>query len=1068
MLVGRSSESAQIDRLLTEVRGGAGRALAVLGEPGIGKTALLQYAERQAAAMKRLSIVGVAAEAALPYAGLHELLRPVLWGLEALPARQSRAIKLALGAGEDEGTDALAVYAGVLALLAEVASREPLIVIVDDAHWLDTETVNALAFVARRIEDESIGVLLGARSSEPFEMHGVPQLRLGGVGLAAAAELVGRAGYDVEPEVVRALCDMVAGNPLALLELPGVLDADQRAGRRPLDDQLTVTASVERAFLARVGRLDAEGRRALLLAAASDSDDIKTVRRAAPDAASGLEQAERIGLVRVQRGRIGFRHPLVRSAVYSAATDEERRAAHRALAAGLSEAHPARRAWHLVAARTEPDNDVSGDLADAGLAARRRGACASAARLLERAASVTPDQELRARRLLLAGEAAWLDGQLRQADALLDRGQEITQDAELAGDITVARWWVATSGSGPQPLFGPLVARAGELAASHPRKAAMMLAVAWDWAWSSLDIDGARDLADRAEGLVWRDFGAGDREVLTTLAWQRLADCRVPAALQAARSVIAVSDGQADLQVAYACEVLSAADQLEEAQSALEDSIAELTRVGHMPALCYSLRTRATVELRQGRMLPALRTAGEALALAQEGRASWPGWALAQVASVEAAFGLRQRCRDHVLRAEQSCGGNDRWAAAEAQAALGLLELGAGEDGPALSALDEADRLLRPLRHPGFVRYAADRIETLVRLGDTAGAKAALAELEQRTTAAQSPWGRHAVARARVLVAPAELLDAAYQQVPAAPIHSGFEAARTRLVYGERLRRAGRRTEAREHLRGALGIFHAIGAEPWERRAQAELRASGARLRRPDASARDELTPQELQVALVVADGATNREAAARLFLSPKTIEVHLSRAYRKLGVRTRTELSRRVAPHRAADSALAPVRTLSAVLCTGIINLTDDAAGPGAKHQPVSLTPHNREVAAAVRSNGGRLVKAVGEGVLATFDAPSAALRCAFGICAAARAVDVKARAAVHAGEIDNFPDGEIRGVAVQIAERMLAHAGIGEVLVTQTVRDAVYGSSLAFRSRGGVDLAGAGSWNLFTAIPQ
>jgi len=631
----------------------------------------------------------------------------------------------------------------------------------------------------------------------------------------------------------------------------------------------------------------------------------------------------------------------------------------------------------------------------------------------------------------------------------------------------VARWWVATSDSGPQPLFGPLVVRASELAASHPRKAAMMLAVAWDWAWSSLDIDGARDLADRAEGLVWRDFGAGDREVLTALAWQRLADCRVPEALQAARSAIAASDGQADLQVAYACEVLSAADQLDEAQSALEDSIAELTRVGHMPALCYSLRTRATVELRQGRMLQALRTAGEALALAQEGRASWPGWALAQVASVEAAFGLQQRCREHVLRAEQSCGGNDRWAAAEAQAALGLLELGAGEDGTALRALDEADRLLRPLRHPGFVRYAADRIETLVRLGATARAKAALADLEQRTTAAQSPWGRHAVARARVLLAPAELLDAAYQQVPAAPIHSGFEAARTRLVYGERLRRAGRRMEARECLRGAVGIFHAIGTEPWERRAQAELRASGARLRRPDASARDELTPQELQVALVVADGVTNREAAARLFLSPKTIEVHLSRAYRKLGVRTRTELSRRLALHHATDSALAPVRTLSTVLCTGIINLTDDAAGAD-ERQSVSLAPHNREIAAAVRSNGGRLVKAAGDGVLAMFDAPSAALHCAFAICAAARAVDAKARAAVHAGEIDSFPDGEIRGVAVQIAERMLAHADIDEVLVTQTVRDAVYGSSLAFRSRGGVDLAEAGSWDLFTAIPE
>jgi DNA-binding CsgD family transcriptional regulator len=1068
MLVGRSAESARIDRLLNEVRGGTGGALVLLGEPGIGKSALLQYAERQATGMRQLTVLGVAPEAALPYAGLTELLRPVLWALESLPARQSRAINLALGAGEDGATDSLAVYAGVLALLAEVASREPLLIIVDDAHWLDSETVSALAFVARRIEDESIGLLLGARSSEPFEMDRVPQLLLGGVDHAAAAALVGRAGYDLAPGVMRALCDAVAGNPLALLELPGVLDADQRAGRRPLDDPLTVTASVERAFLTRIDQLDADGRLALLLAAASDSDDVETVRRAVPAAATGLEHAERIGLVRVQRGRIGFWHPLVRSAVYATATDEERRAAHRALADCLSQAHPARRAWHLVAADGTPDDDVSADLAEAGLAARRHGACASAARLLDRAASVTPGRDMSARRLLLAGEAAWVAGQIRQADALLERSAELTGDAELAGDVMVARWWVATSDSGPQSLFGPLVAAASELAATSPRKAALMLAVAWDWAWSSLDVDRARELADLAEELAGSDLGAADPEVLTTLAWQRLADCQVPRALQAARFVIGTSAGRADLQVAYACELLSAADQLDEARSALENSIADLTRAGHMPALCYSLRTRATIELRQGRMLEALKTAGEALVLTQEGRASWPGWAIAQVAAVEAAFGMQERCREHVNRAEQSCGGNDRWAVAEAQAALGLLELGLGEDGAALSALDVTDGLLRPLRHPGFIRYAADRIETLVRLGDLTRANAALVELEQRATAAQSSWGRHAVARARVLVAPAESLDAAFGDVAAAPIRSGFEAARTRLVYGERLRRAGRRTEAREQLRCALGVFRAIGAEPWERRAQTELRASGARLRRTDTAPRDELTPQELQVALVVAEGVTNREAAARLFLSPKTIEVHLSRAYRKLGVRTRTELSRRIAPHPSADSALAPLRTLSTVLYADVVQAAGNPAGPQDMPRPTSVAPRDRAITAAVNRSRGRLVRAAGDGVLAVFDTPSEALRCAFDICAAARHAGVQVRAAVHLGEIDSFPDGEIHGISVRIAELVVAHAGTGEVLVTQAVRDAVYGSSLVFRPLGEIGLAGAGNWNLFAALPR
>ena len=1066
MLVGRLSECARIDELLAEVRGGAGGALLVLGEPGIGKTALLRYAERQVMDMRRLSARGAAAEAALPYAGLSELVRPVLARLGALPARQSRAIEVALG-GLDSTTDALAVYAGVLALLAETASREPLMIVLDDAQLLDIETVNALTFVGRRIADEAIGILVGARSGEAFEMPGIPELRVGGVDLAAANTLIAHAGYALAPEVVRALWEQSAGNPLALLELPAGLDRDQRTGRRPLADHLTVTESIERAFLARIERLDEDGRGALLLAAANDGDDLEAVRHATPGAAGGLEQAERAGLVRIQQGRIWFWHPLVRSAVYTAATDEERRAAHRALAAGLTEAQSARRAWHLVASGIEPNDGVSGDLARAGLTARRRGACVSAARLLERSAAATPGEELRAQRLLLAGEAAWLAGQPEQAIALLDHAESLTHDDGLGADIAIARWWVATTASSPQSLFGPMVDHAERLAAKYPRKAAMMLAVAWDWACSRLDIDGARALADRAEALVPPHIGPDDREVLTALAWQRLADCRVTDALRAARMAIAASEGEADLQVAYACEVLSAADHLDEAQAALATSILELRRIGHMPALCYSLRTRATIELRQGLLMQALKTGGEALALAQEGRASWPGWTIVQVAAVEAAIGLDTPCRQHVDYVEQRFGSTDRWVAAEANAALGLLELGVGNDGAALSVLDEADRLMAPVRHPGFVRLGADRIETLARVGDASGAKASLADLERRTDAAQSPWGRHAVARARVLVAPVELLDAAVEQVLDAPTRSRFEAARTQLVCGERLRRAGRRVQARERLRDALETFHALGAESWERRAQIELRASGARLRRQGASGRDELTPQELQVALVVADGVTNREAAARLFLSPKTIEVHLSRAYRKLGVRTRTELTRRLALH-GADATASSRRTLSAVLCADGVSSASDYQTPGGERRSRLPARDLPEVHRLVVTNGGQLVTLTGDAVLAIFAAPSAALRCAFEICATATSRDVDARAAVHVGEIERLPDGNVHGVAVQIAEGALTHARAGEVLVTQAVRDAVYGSSLAFSTHGDTALVGIGSWRLYSARPE
>jgi len=1067
VLVGRLRECARIDELLTEVRGGAGGALLMIGEPGIGKTALLRYAERQVMDMRRLNARGAAAEAALPYAGLSELIGPVLGQLGALPARQSRAIEVALGGGDDSTTDALAVYAGVLALLAEIASHEPLMLVVDDAQLLDVETVNALTFVGRRIGDEAIGILVGARSREALEMTGIPELRVDGVDLAAANMLIAHRGYELAPEVVRALWEQSAGNPLALLELPAGLDLDQRTGRRPLADRLTVTESIERAFLARIERLDQDGRGALLLAAANDGDDVESVRRATPGAAGGLDQAERAGLVRVQQDRIWFWHPLVRSAVYSAATDEQRRAAHRALAGGLTEPHSARRAWHLVASGIEPDERVAGDLVRAGLSARRRGACDAAARWLERSATATPDEELRAQRLLLAGEASWLAGQPEHAEALLDRGESLTREPELAADITIARWWVATTRSSPQPLFGPMVDHAERLAANHPRKAAMMLAVAWDWACSRLDIDGARALADRAQTLVPVPTAPEDRELLTTLAWQRLADCRVTDALAAARMAIVASEGLADLQVAYACEVLSAADLLDEAQAALATSILELRRVGHMPALCYSLRTRATIELRQGLLMKALKTGGEALALAHEGRASWPAWTIAQVAAIEAAIGLDAPCRQHIADVQQRFGGTDRWVAAEADAALGLLELGLGNDHAALIALNDADRLMAPVRHPGFVRLAADRIETLARVGDATGAEAAIADLERRSAAAQSPWGRHVVARARVLVAPAELLDAAIEQVIDAPTRSRFETARTQLVCGERLRRAGRRVQARERLRDALETFHALGAQPWERRAQTELRASGGRLRRQGASGRDELTPQELQVALIVADSATNREAAARLFLSPKTIEVHLSRAYRKLDVRTRTELSRRLALH-GADPTAAQLRTLNAVLCADGVSSALDDEPPGGEPRAGLPAPDLPEIDQTIVTNGGQLTTRARDPVLAVFGAPSAALRCAFEICTTVTGGAVNARAAIHVGEIERSPDGTVHGVAVQIAEGALKHAQAGEVLVTETLRDTLYGSSLAFRIHGAATLGGIGTWRLYSARPE
>jgi class 3 adenylate cyclase len=1069
MLVGRTGECASIDSLLASVRGGAGAGLLIVGEPGIGKTALLDYASRHASDFRRLTALGLESQTAIPYAGLHELLTPILGGLSELPERQSRAVMVALGLEDHGATDSLAVYGGVLALLAEAATHEPLLLIVDDVHWLDAETVQAVAFAARRVEDESIGILMSARVNEDVELGGVPELKLDGVDTAAALALISRVRPAIAPEIARAVSNQAAGNPLALLELPTVLDHAELTGQRPLDDVVTVTAAVERAFLRRSEALTEAGRRALLLAALGDGADVDAIRRGSPQLDAGFDEAERLGLLKVREGRTEFWHPLVRSAVYSSATDGERRSAHETLAAALSERDPARSAWHLVGAGTESAEPLARRLADAGQAARRTGACASAARLFEKAASATPDKKLAAARLLSAGEAAWMAGEPQHAGSLLDRSAELSRDPELSADIAVARWWAATSGSSsPQVLFDPLVARAGELAGQHPRKAASMLAIAWDWAWTVLDIDGSRALVDRAQTLLSDGVATDDRELLTAIAWQRLADCRVREGLAAARLAIAQAHDAADLQVAFACDVLSAADEFDEALLALGDSIAELTRLGHMPTLSYSLRTRATIELRQGRLLQALKTAGEAEALADGGVASWQGWADAEIAAIEAVVGVEDRCRDHVARASESFGGDDLWSQAESQAALGLLELSLGHDDAARAALDHADQLLTPIKHPGFIRFAGDRIEVLVRLGEIQAAESALADLEGRNRLAGVSSVTHAIARGGVLLAATDTLDAAYTRALAAPTRSEFEMCRTSLVFGERLRRAGRRVDARAHLRRASEGFRTLGASRWEQRAQSELRASGARSRRSAPDQRDELTPQELQVAMVVAEGVTNREAGARLFLSPKTIEVHLSRAYLKLGVRTRTQLARRLAIE--APLALPSVqrRTLAALLFTDIVRSTERATRLGDQQWSTLLSRHNRAIESAVQRSAGHLITSTGDGVLATFDTASAALKCAVAIQHALNKLGVDVRAAVHVGEIDRLPDGNVRGIAVHIAARALGQASGGEIVVTRAVRDAARGSSFTFRSRGELPLDGLGDVELLDAEPQ
>jgi predicted ATPase len=427
MLHGRRAECDALERLLADARRSRSGVLVVRGEAGAGKSALLDHAAERADGMTVLRAGGVESEAELPFAALHQLLRPVLGLTDRLPGPQAAALGGALGlAAAPEDRDRFLVSAAVLSLLGEVAEERPVLCLVDEAQWLDRSSAEALTFAARRLEAEGVVCLFAARDGDPrdFPAPGLPELRLNGLGPEAAAALLAEAGVDLPAEVVGRLVEGTGGNPLALLELPSTLAPDQLAGRAPLEDVLPLTTRLERAFGERVRRLPEEARTLLLVAAAETTGDLAVVLRAGADLgveAAALDQAEAAGLVRTGGGRLQFRHPLVRSAAYQSATLAARQAAHRALAGVLGGEDTAdQRAWHLAAATVGPDEQAAAELEDSAERARQRGGHAAAAAALERAAGLTGDGPPRPGRA--AGHRPPDPGDGRPP-ARLDRGQ---------------------------------------------------------------------------------------------------------------------------------------------------------------------------------------------------------------------------------------------------------------------------------------------------------------------------------------------------------------------------------------------------------------------------------------------------------------------------------------------------------------------------------------------------------------------------------------------------------------------------------------------------------------------
>jgi DNA-binding CsgD family transcriptional regulator len=916
VLVGREPDCARIDEVLGRARRGRSGALVIRGEAGIGKTALLDYAAEQAEGMTVVRALGVEYEAELQFSGLLELARPLLEHLAELPDQQADALKSALGLGEPQPHDRFTICAATLSLLAAAAESNPLLVLVDDAQWLDLATSDALLFAAKRLEADSVAILLAVREEDEwsFDAPALEQVELRALGPDEAGQLLaGADGRVVAPEVVRHLSAATHGNPLALLEVGDLLTAEQLSGREALPEPVPAGPTLERVFVSRAETLAPDSLRALVVAAVSLSDDLETIAAAVESVGVGrdaLEPAEDAGLIVITGGRVEFRHPLVRSAVFHAAAPSERRSAHRAFAEALRErGDPERLAWHLAGAALGADEEAAIALEAAARQAEERSSYAAAAAALERAASLTADEDARPRRLFAAADAALRAGRTEDAVELLVEPVAQDRDTRLRALALRLQGRIAYLAGRPKEAAALLI-EASTLLEEVDRSLAVEICTEACSAQLGMgDPEGMLAAADRATALA-ADLPDEDLRDLVTmtrgwvLCYVGRSDEGVPLLEQAVSTAEAANlDPLGLMRMSGALEWL---DRSGDAYRYACRDVSQARANGAVGLLPYLLYQQAWHANRAGLLSEGYAAASEGLALARELDLWLPRTqSLLVLAAIAGRRGAEQDClryAEEVRPLVEDAGlvGYGVWL----RQSLGQLKLALADLDGAASELEAAARSLGKLgMHSRGIVPTAELAEVHARAGRADEAASALEAFES-SLEAQSAVGRATASRARGLLASDEEFEERFDE--AFVLHERSDdrwaLARTRLGFGERLRRVGRRLDAREQLRLALETFEQQGAETWAERARAELRASGETLRRRKSWEEEELTPQELQISLHVARGLTNREVGAALFLSHKTIEFHLGRIYRKLNMSSRADLIRRFA--REAEEA--------------------------------------------------------------------------------------------------------------------------------------------------------------------
>jgi DNA-binding CsgD family transcriptional regulator len=902
-LLDRQSEREALDGLVAGVRLGQSQVLVLRGDAGVGKTALLGHLASIADGCRIARAAGVESEMELAFAGLHALCGPMLGRLGHLPAPQRDALGTAFGLSAGPPPDRFLVALAVLTLLADAAEEQPLVCIVDDAQWLDRVSADTLAFVARRLLAERVGLVFALRA-----MHGrhaldpLPELVIAGLATGDAQRLLDTSMPGVLDERVRArILRESGGNPLALIELPRRLNPVAVAGGFGLPGEMPLTSRIEQGFARRLEPLPAETRQLLVLAAAEPIGDVSLLWRAAellgigPDAAGPAQAA---GLVEIGVGVL-FRHPLVRSAAYQAAAEPERRAAHQALASATDEQlDPDRRAWHRARAAEGPDEAVAQELERSAGRAQARGGLAAAAAFLDRATALTPDATLRGIRALAAADAMLRAGAFDAARVLLTTAEEAPLDALPRARIDLLRAHIAfasSHGSSAAPLLLVAARRLEPLDDALARETYLQAISAAMFAGRLAGGVGTVEVARAARRLP----PASDRSSRGDLLFEGLTvlftdgyEVAAPLQQRTLRAFrdddLTVEEGLRWLWLASAV----AADVWDyESWSVLSARHEQMARAsGALSELPLALNSRAVVLLFAGQLDAVASVVQELNAVQQAtgmnlapygelGLAAWRGRELQARDLIEAAMG------DVVSRGEGVGVTNTQWSKA-------LLLNGLGRFPEAVVAARQAAEQPHELASANW--GLSELVEAAARSGQPELAADAFARLEVMTNAAGTDWALGTEARAHALLADGDAAERLYREALErfGRTRQRAELARSRLLYGEWLRRAGRRVDAREQLRAAHELFAGIRAEAFAERSRRELLATGETLSRRTSQTRDVLTPQEAQIARLAAEGETNPEIGARLFISPRTVEYHLRKVFRKLNVSSRWELA--------------------------------------------------------------------------------------------------------------------------------------------------------------------------------